>query len=155
MLLVLPYPPSGNASVRFVPGLPRPLRSKEAKAYRPLFRLAVLEQLGAMPAPFAGELRFRAHIIRPARRGDLDNSLKVLQDAAQGLLYRNDSQIAQLRITRSVDPQDPRILLDLSELAPLEADVLPAWVREAWGPVAPRYMRTLGLKATPSVFRSS
>lgn len=137
LILVLPYPPSGNESVRHVPGLALPLRSREAKGYRDVMRFSVLEQLGRLE-PLEGELILRAHILRPSRRGDLDNRLKVLQDSAQGLLYRNDSQIARLQVTRGLDRASPRVLLSIEELSSVEADALPSWAVNLWGHVPPQ-----------------
>lgn len=39
-------------------------------------------------------------ITRPAKRGDLDNSLKVLFDSLQGIAYENDSQVVELHAVR-------------------------------------------------------
>lgn len=148
LFLIAPYPPSGNASVRHVPGLAVPLRSREAKGYRDVMRLAVLEQLGRFE-PLEGELILRAHVLRPARRGDLDNALKVLQDSAQGLLYRNDSQIARLHVTRAVSYGPPRVLLGLEELHPVDAEAYPSWAMKVWGPVPPQLSPRL---ATPKTY---
>lgn len=43
------------------------------------------------------------------RRSDLDNFNKLSLDALTGIVYHDDSQICELRITRGYDKQNPRI----------------------------------------------
>ena len=91
----LPWPPSVNHYYRHVG--PRVLISRDGRRYR--------ERVAAMVGgrePFEGELRLTAEFYPPdRRRRDLDNLLKSLQDALQHAgLYRDDSQIAELRLRR-------------------------------------------------------
>jgi crossover junction endodeoxyribonuclease RusA len=45
------------------------------------------------------------------RRHDLDN-IKGLLDAFTGILYEDDSQIAELRIRKGIDGANPRVEID-------------------------------------------
>jgi len=54
------------------------------------------------------------------RRADLDNFNKLSLDALTGIAYLDDSQIAELHVTRSYDKSRPRIELRLSQLAASE-----------------------------------
>lgn len=95
-VLELPYPPSANRYWRVWRG--RAVMSAEARAYK-----ARVGQLYAHLAPMEGALGVRIRVTRPARRGDLDNTLKVALDALKGLAYHDDRQLVQLtaRLRRS------------------------------------------------------
>lgn len=54
-----------------------------------------------------------------ARRRDLDNALKLLLDAATGLLWTDDSQIEELRIRKGVDRANPRIEIEAVAISSL------------------------------------
>jgi Holliday junction resolvase RusA-like endonuclease len=43
------------------------------------------------------------------RRRDGDNVAKAIQDALNGVLWVDDSRIRQLSVTKSVDPSNPRV----------------------------------------------
>jgi crossover junction endodeoxyribonuclease RusA len=99
--LTLPYPPSGNDRWNAVSG--RYVESREARDYRE----RVNKQLKCRP--LEGALVVSGVIYRPTRRGDLDNRLKTLLDALQGVAYRDDGQIQAYRDLRlDTDPDRPR-----------------------------------------------
>lgn len=50
-----------------------------------------------------------------ARRHDVDN-IKGLLDSFTGILYEDDSQIADLHITRGIDRSDPRVEVSIKGL---------------------------------------
>lgn len=102
--LTLPYPPTANLYWRVYRG--RPVKSNEARAYQQGVRFRAA---AARAKPIAGDVYLRAVLYRPARRGDLDNTLKVLLDALQGYAYANDNQIVELHAVRLEDPADPRV----------------------------------------------
>lgn len=58
---------------------------------------------------------------RPARRGDLDNSLKITLDSLRGFAYGDDQQIIELHAYRHDDKADPRIVVTITELPEPEA----------------------------------
>jgi crossover junction endodeoxyribonuclease RusA len=104
MTITLPYAPSANRYWRKWRG--RIVKSDEARQYQHdagnLARQAGVELLtGAVGL----ELRF----YRPQRRGDLDNRLKVLVDALQGVLYTDDKQVKEIHAYLDDDRERPRV----------------------------------------------
>jgi crossover junction endodeoxyribonuclease RusA len=95
--LELPFPPSVNHYYRRVG--PRTLISREGRRFRERV-CSLLAAIGVRP--LAGPLRLEIDVYPPdRRRRDVDNLQKGLLDALEhGGLYRNDSQIADLRIKR-------------------------------------------------------
>ena len=84
----LPYPPSANRYWRVFRG--RPVKSKEAREYQ------ADVQARYRPSPTTKDVCVQVEVYRPAKRRDLDNCLKVVLDALQGIAYENDGQIVQL-----------------------------------------------------------
>lgn len=83
----------------------RPVVSAEARAYR----LAVsAEALAALAAPLRGAVRLTADVYVETRRRDLDNCIKVLCDALQGVAFEDDNQIAEIHARRFVAPKPKR-----------------------------------------------
>ncbi len=102
-ILTLPYPPSANAYWRTFRG--RILVSSEARKYK--------EQVGNLCArwnlkPLTGPIAVRIQVYRPAKRGDLDNTLKVLLDSLRGHAFEDDSQVIELHAARHDDKERPR-----------------------------------------------
>lgn len=103
--LTLPVPPSVNALyLRAKHG--GQFKHPKARAYGatviPLVRNAVRGRL-----PYFGERDVLVHAVwyrAAGKRGDGDNLGKVLLDSLQTLLYQNDGQVADWRITRIVTP---------------------------------------------------
>jgi crossover junction endodeoxyribonuclease RusA len=103
--LVLPYPPSANRYWRAVPdrGV---LLSAEARRYK---EDAGKQALAAGVHPVDGPVALTVTLYRPAKRGDLDNRIKVLLDALNGIAYRDDSQVVELHAYRLDDKDHPRV----------------------------------------------
>lgn len=108
----LPYPPSSNRYWRVWHG--RMVVSSEARAYR---KLAAALALAAGVRPLAGPVAVRLDVFRPARRGDLDNSLKVLLDSLRGVAYQDDSQIVSLTAVRHDDHNRGRVIVSIEPAA--------------------------------------
>src|SRR5690606_2715083 len=106
--LVLPYPPSANRYWRHV-GRNVVVRA-EARKYRQGVKLRALT---AGIRPLAGELVVSAGVYRPQRRGDLDNTLKVVFDALNGVAWGDDSQVIEVHARRYDDRANPRIELSV------------------------------------------
>ena len=102
--LVLPYPPSANRYWRSDRG-GRPHLSDEARAFRGAVQMRLLTQ--RMPL-LEGEVAVTIAVYRPAKRGDLDNTIKVLLDALKGFAYLDDSQVTLLSAERFDDKANPR-----------------------------------------------
>jgi crossover junction endodeoxyribonuclease RusA len=106
--LELPFPPSVNHYYRRVG--PRTLISREGRR----FRERVCSLLAAAGIrPLAGPLRLEIEVYPPdRRRRDVDNLQKGLLDALEhGGLYRDDSQIADLRIKRRESVPEGRTIV--------------------------------------------
>lgn len=105
---VLPYPPSANRYWRNVNG--RMVTSREAREYRARVSMTHTK------APAAGPVGVTVLVYRPARRGDLDNTLKVSLDSLKGIAFEDDSQIQEITARRYEDPVNPRIEVRVWEL---------------------------------------
>lgn len=101
MRVTLPYPPSANRYWRVWRG--RAVKSKEAREYQEAAR----ETLPKEPA--TGPVIVTLRVFRPARRGDLDNSIKVVLDALKGAAFDDDGQVVELHAYRYDDKRRPRV----------------------------------------------
>lgn len=135
-MMLLPYPISVNRYWRNVRG--RMIRSKDAEEYKAQVQsIAEDWELKMHDGPVAVDMVL--HPARPqdwekrakkdedwalsVRRIDLDNAMKVVLDALQGIAYENDRQITSLSIR-------------LGE--PMEDGGLMVWIKddEVWGVAA-------------------
>ena len=89
----LPYPPSANRYWRNFRG--RMVRSAEARAY-----IANVHKLLGHLRPTKDEVAVEVEVIRPVKRGDLDNRVKIVLDALAGPLYENDAQVVEIHAWR-------------------------------------------------------
>lgn len=62
-----------------------------------------------------GDVWVRIFAFRPAKRGDLDNMLKVVLDSLKGIAWQDDSQIVLLTASRYEDKNNPRLEIDVME----------------------------------------
>lgn len=91
--LTLPEAPSANTYWRRHGNIIHV--SAVAKAYKEAIRLLTLRyKRGAEVAFPSGDLRLDLTWHRSRKSGDRSNRLKVLEDALQGTIYRDDKQIA-------------------------------------------------------------
>ncbi len=51
------------------------------------------------------------------RKHDIDNGNKLLLDALTGIVYKDDGQITMLHVFKRFDVDDPRVDIDVQELA--------------------------------------
>jgi crossover junction endodeoxyribonuclease RusA len=106
MTITLPYPPSSNRYWRHAGG--RTYRSKEAVDYINLVGALCIE---ARVKPVADTVRVSVEIFRPAKRGDLDNCLKVLLDSLRGYAFVDDAQVIEIHAMRFDDKASPRAVV--------------------------------------------
>lgn len=111
MKITLDMPPSANRYWRHNQG--RIHRSAEAMAY--IQSVAWLCSTAGIE-PLDGDVSVTLRFFRPARRGDLDNLLKVILDALQGYAYHNDSQIGIIHAVRLNDKLCPRVEVEVNQL---------------------------------------
>jgi len=65
----------------------------------------------------SAEVSLTLHVVLPDRKTrDLSNLTKALEDAFNGVAFRDDRQIAALHVTREVDPEAPRVEVSLAVL---------------------------------------
>lgn len=108
--LILPYPPSANRYWRNFRG--RMVKSAEARAYQ--------RTIAAMcrANPFIGDVIVCANVFRPKKQGDIDNRIKVVLDALEGIAYANDKQIKRVDFERhDTDRNNPRVEVVIEQAA--------------------------------------
>ena len=105
----VPYPPSANKYWRVFRG--RAVKSVEARNYA----LSIRALWPRDVPPAIGPVAVTLDVVRPSKRGDLDNSAKVILDALQGLAYLNDSQIVELHMYRSDNKKAPCVVVTIEE----------------------------------------
>lgn len=120
--LTLPYPVSVNAA--YVPiGRGKLVLSAEAKQYK---RDAGWEAVIAFRAkhdePLTGELGLSVYLFRPRDSGDIDNPLKLMHDALNGILWNDDAQIVEEHLYKRIDADSPRVEISVWEVAHADAD---------------------------------
>lgn len=117
MTFTLPYPPSANNYWRAinVRGQRRVVVSAEARAYKTKVAMLLLSK---RLQPFVNAVRVTVRIYRPARRGDLDNTLKVLLDSLRGFAFRDDSQVIEIHARRLNDAKNPRAEVEVHDAEP-------------------------------------
>ena len=134
--LVLPYPVSTNRYWRSVvpKGWSRAVTfvSDEAKAYKQA--VGWTAKKAGLRAPIAGyvELAIVLHPQRPAKMKnpdevrcmDLDNCLKVLLDALQGIAYDNDAQVRKLSAERGAPMPHAALVVIISEIPGVQQKTL-------------------------------
>ena len=107
----LPYPPSSNRYWRFYRGVV--VRSSDAvqykKAVASALRYAGVDLLN-------GDISVAMIVYRPRQQGDLDNRIKILLDAMNGIVYVDDKQIAVIHAERREDKQSPRVEIMVEEI---------------------------------------
>ena len=119
MNLVLPLPPLGNRYKQFDRKRGFYYRTKEADQYRlRTGKYAIANGLWPTPDPVSVTVR----IFRARRSGDIDGYLKVLLDVLQGVAYVNDSQVVELHAFRGDDKADPRVEIEVSQVAAQAAE---------------------------------
>lgn len=115
MIFALPYPPTANLYWRVWRG--RAVKSAEARNYQKRVKLLAKASLGARVEPLRGPVRVEVSVYRPAKRGDLDNTLKVILDALRGIAYGDDAQVVEILARRNDDAANPRAIVTVAAVA--------------------------------------
>lgn len=110
-MIELPFPPSANRYWRNFRG--RIVKSDEARQYQTNARW--IARCAGMHEPITGKVAISLRVYRPAQRGDLDNRIKVLLDALQGVAYEDDKQIVELHAYQNDDKANPRVEVEVTE----------------------------------------
>ena len=56
------------------------------------------------------------NIIRPTKKPDADNILKVVADALNGLAYKDDTQIVSAMVVKNFTEDEPRVVVTVGEI---------------------------------------
>lgn len=122
--LTLPLPPSWNRAFK-VAAVPvgggrargQVYKSKEAKAYRGDVE-RVVRATGCTAFPKGIMLVVSGLIVMERAGCDIDDRLKVLFDALNGLVWEDDEQVAELGpLRRVVDSKRPRVELHIEPIS--------------------------------------
>jgi Holliday junction resolvase RusA-like endonuclease len=113
--VLIPGPPVPKARPRFVNGRTyTPKRTRDYEAH-----VAACARAACFRDRWRcvdGELHVELHVTFPdRRRRDLDNAAKAVLDALNGIVWRDDSQIARLLVERAYDPAAPGVRLTVRE----------------------------------------
>ncbi len=108
--LTLPEAPSANRYWRHVGA--KVLRSREAINYIGAVRLVCSAR---KVRPIGGEVTLEVSWYRGRRSGDLDNRVKILQDALKGHAFGDDASVRRLVAERFEDKARPRMEVTISE----------------------------------------
>lgn len=106
--LLIPWTPASKARPRFGRG---------GRAYTPAESRAAEQRTSAylrqfFPEPFTGNVALACVFYRPDRqRIDADNMLKHICDAANKILWHDDSQVTAITGIVELDPSNPRTLI--------------------------------------------
>jgi crossover junction endodeoxyribonuclease RusA len=109
--LVLPFPPSTNRYWRNWRG--RQVVSAEAREYKEAVGWIVRK---AMREPLTGDVAVTVEVYRPRKSRDLDNCLKIVFDALNGIAYNDDNQITEIYAFRYDDKANPRVNLTIAAI---------------------------------------
>ncbi|MBM3223599.1 MAG: RusA family crossover junction endodeoxyribonuclease [Candidatus Tectomicrobia bacterium] len=120
--LVLPLPPSINHQYATVQG--RRVLSRTGREFKALVAEEVSNWLEHHP--LVDVTQFQRHYLaltitfyfKSVLRRDLDGGLKIAQDALCEALGVNDNLVVEIRLSKRVDRQYPRIAMHLTALAP-------------------------------------
>ena len=110
-IMPVPFPrPASNGKRRY-----NPPRYTEFKNALGLFASRAMHG----QAPFTGAVKLTAEVYKKIvptslRFGDIDNHLKAILDALNGIAFRDDSQVVDAHATKNFG--EPKIIIELEEI---------------------------------------
>jgi crossover junction endodeoxyribonuclease RusA len=104
--VTLPYPPSTNHLYRRLRG--QLALTPEAREFRHHARLICAS---VVDRPISDPVAVYLRIYRPRRVGDLDNLLKAVLDACNGVIWVDDALVTGIHAQRFEDATNPRVEL--------------------------------------------
>lgn len=87
--------------------------SNEARIWKRIAAIEAAIQWGFEP-PLKGDIRVEYHFI--GSRLDIDNGIKICNDALIGIAYIDDKQITQIHAYRTRKDINPRLEVEISEI---------------------------------------
>jgi crossover junction endodeoxyribonuclease RusA len=109
--LTLPYAPSINNLYATFRG--RRITSAAGRKFKSNVAILAKQQGAKM---LDGDLSVTFRVFRPRKIGDLDNRLKISQDALKGICFEDDRQIIEIHAYRFDDKTNPRVEITLKEI---------------------------------------
>lgn len=106
--LILPYPLSVNHLYATYQG--RRITSAKGRKFKSDIAILAKRQGAKL---LDGDLIITFRVFRPKKIGDLDNRLKISQDALKGICFTDDKQITEIHAFRFDDRTNPRIEIDI------------------------------------------
>lgn len=114
--LQLPYPPSVNRIWRSGRGIV--YKTDAARDYR----YFVISEANRVSLPLlTGAVALTVHLFPPQSNCDIDNALKVLSDALQGIAYHDDKQVVELHVYKAQGRGSRKTARALVQVQPLGA----------------------------------
>lgn len=114
MKVVLPLPPSANRYWRNFHG--RMVKSADARQYKETVGWLLKE--AGVGEIMTGPVGVSIEVYRERKTGDLDNRIKVLLDALNGIVWQDDDQVVAIHAYRFDDKDNPRAVVDVVPYLP-------------------------------------
>lgn len=121
--LILPVPPSANRYWRTVVNR-KSLRAMTFVSIEAMEYKATVRALAQIDRPTDEEVIVTVKWFRAIRSGDLDNRIKCLLDALEGVVYENDKQICEMHTYRFDDPKRPRVEVEIRVVPAAQAQLI-------------------------------
>ena len=118
MKITIETNPVPLARTRFSKG--RAYLPERSRNYRELIQAATVLQLPKDFAPYDDEISCRLKFYHKYKRsarifGDIDNHIKAVFDALQGILFKDDAQIVSCRADKYTDKNNPRVEIEIKK----------------------------------------
>lgn len=127
--------PKGKGRPRFIPKTGRAITPKDTAVYENLVRMEYMAQCKEFRFPDNAMLDMRIlayygipksmtkknrelvsqRILRPTKKPDMDNVVKVIADSLNGVAYRDDTQIVDCQI-RKFYSEKPRVEVTIQQI---------------------------------------
>lgn len=108
IIFTLPMPPSANRYWRRGANGTTYV-SDEAQEYKDAVYYQLIRQ-----RPVDGDMKITMRIYRARKSGDLDNRIKIVLDALNGIIYHDDKQIVEIHAYRHDDAKRPRVEVEIT-----------------------------------------
>jgi Holliday junction resolvase RusA-like endonuclease len=91
-----------------------PKRTKAQEEKIKLFALLEM-RVKRLLKPFEGRICLDVEIVQKSRRGDIDNHVKLVSDALNGIVYVDDEQIDEIHVWRTICDDGEKTIITVSE----------------------------------------
>jgi len=116
-LRIVPAPISANGLYRIAARpFPRIYMTQDGKDLKEAYQWQLKTQWRQRPIKKGVELILYIYYPDKKRR-DADNAMKIVFDALKQIVFEDDSQVMHYSVYKRVDKQNPRVDIDVQELA--------------------------------------